>query len=55
MGNMSYCRFINTLQDLRDCEDHMHDDDLSEAEAKARKRLIERCKSIASDFEDEES
>ena len=22
MSNMSYCRFRNTLHDLRDCEDH---------------------------------
>ena len=25
MANMSYCRFNNTLSDLRDCEDHLND------------------------------
>jgi hypothetical protein len=51
MGNMSYCRFTNTLEDLRDCYDHMNDndDDLSEDEKKARQRLIKLCKDIAID------
>ena len=25
MANMSYCRFQNTLGDLRDCAEHLHD------------------------------
>jgi hypothetical protein len=25
MSNMSYCRFENTLHDLRDCQDHFGD------------------------------
>lgn len=50
MSNMSYCRFQNTLQDLRDCEDHL-DDRLSEDEAKARKRLIELCHDIADNYD----
>jgi len=29
MGNMSYCRFQNTLMDLRDCIENW-DDELSE-------------------------
>ncbi len=56
MANMGYCRFQNTLQDLRDCEEHLSDD-LSPEEERARKRLIELCKRIAeymSDDEDEE-
>lgn len=32
MTNMSYCRFENTLADLRDCHENMHDDELSEDE-----------------------
>jgi len=49
MPNMSYCRFSNTLGDLEDCEEHMDDgeDDLSDGEIKARKRLIALCKRIA--------
>jgi hypothetical protein len=51
MGNMSYCRFINTLQDLRDCVEHI-DDELSNEEAKAREKLIKLCQDIAGDFEE---
>ena len=53
MANMGYCRFHNTLQDLRDCQEHI-DDDLSEEEAKERARLIKLCKEIAAEFEDED-
>lgn len=42
MGNMSYCRFENTLNDLRDCRDHL-DDELSPDEHKARTALLELC------------
>lgn len=52
--NMSYCRFHNTLIDLQDCNNHLFDNDLSEDEEKARKRLIELCKQIASEFEEDE-
>jgi hypothetical protein len=51
MANMSYCRFRNTLDDLRDCHEHM-DDELSESEQKDRKRLIKLCCEIAGDYED---
>ena len=52
--NMSYCRFQNTLEDLRNCQENMDDADLGTEEVKARKLLIELCKQIASDFENEE-
>ena len=52
MPNMSYCRFQNTLGDLRDCYDNM-DNDLSEAEKGARRRLIKLCASIAENYGDE--
>ncbi len=51
MGNMSYCRFENTYNDLVDCYENM-DNDLSESEEKYRKRIIELCKNITSEFED---
>lgn len=54
MANMSYCRFRNTLADLRECQGHLGDevgDD--EEEERARKRLIQLCIKIASDFEGE--
>lgn len=56
MANMSYCRFQNTLSDLRDCHesDGMWDDaDLSEEEKRARKALIALCSEIAADLGDD--
>ena len=53
MSNMSYVRFENTLPALRDCQEHMWDEDLSESETKARSRLIKTCKEIAEDCKDE--
>jgi hypothetical protein len=54
MSNMSYCRFRNTLSDLRDCVDHIDDEvetdeeeGLSQEEASAREKLIELCRWIA--------
>jgi hypothetical protein len=58
MPNMSYCRFWNTLQDLRDCFDNLNDD-VSLEEDRARRRLIELCCEIAewadSEHEEEEA
>ncbi len=54
MGNMGYVRFTNTLQDLRDCQEHMDDDNLSPAEAKARERLVRLCQQIADDYGDDD-
>lgn len=51
MGNLSYCRFENTLRDLSDCEDALFEkglEGLSEAELEAAKRLIELCADIVS-------
>lgn len=56
MSNMSYCRFQNTVQDLRDCYDNWDGDDggkLSEEEEKARARLLKLCKRIWDDYGDE--
>jgi hypothetical protein len=53
MANMSYCRFENTLGDLRDCYDHMDEDDISAAECKAREKLLALCARIASEYGDE--
>lgn len=55
MGNMAYCRFQNTLGDLRDCYDNWDEkDSLSLEEEKARNKLIKLCEKIASDFGDGE-
>jgi hypothetical protein len=51
MGNMSYCRFQNTLGDLRDCEDALYnEEELSEEEETAKKDLIALCMNIAETF-----
>ena len=48
MPNLSYCRFRNTLNDLRACGEALSDNAvLSREEAKAAKRLIELCREIA--------
>ena len=39
MANMSYCRFQNTLSDLRDCSNNLGNAS-SPDEKKARKRMI---------------
>lgn len=46
MSNMSYCRFQNTLADLRDVERNLHND-VSLPEWRARAALIKLCKEIA--------
>lgn len=51
MGNMSYCRFQNTLEDLRDCYESMDETaDLSKDEGRARRSLIKLCANIMDDF-----
>ena len=55
MGNMAYCRFENTLADLRDCYDHMDEpldgrDEVSEF--RARQKLIKLCREIALNYGD---
>jgi len=47
---MSYCRFTNTLQDLRECLEHITDD-LSEEEHTAREKLINVCEEITDEKE----
>lgn len=47
MGNMSYCRFENTLKDLRDCYEHLDDSLSNESKRKARRQLVALCITIA--------
>ena len=54
MPNMDYCKFENTLADLRQCYDSMDiDDDASDYEKRARQSLLLLCKSIVDDYESE--
>ena len=57
MANMGYCRFENTLSDLRDCYDNLEQfeyGDLSLSEAEAAVRLIKLCRQIADNYEGED-
>jgi hypothetical protein len=49
MSNMSYCRFENTLRDLKDCYRNMANPE-SEDEKTFRKLLVELCKKIADNY-----
>lgn len=56
MNNMSYCRFRNTLEALRDCYESWGDlanldpDEVpNEDELKARRKLYKLCKEIVDD------
>jgi tetrahydromethanopterin S-methyltransferase subunit G len=58
MGNMSYCRFENTVGDMQDCENALNEisgniEELeSEVEQMYAKEFIKICKRIASDYAD---
>ena len=59
MANMSYCRFENTLADLRDCEEalgNINDEvtEMSSYEKDALIKLIELCKTITDNWDMEE-
>jgi hypothetical protein len=52
---MSYCRFSNTLGDLRDCYEAMAEMDhtpLSPEEHKAMVKLVKLCERIVDDYVD---
>lgn len=51
---MSYCRFRNTLYDLKDCWENWDDPDLSEDEAGARKELLSLCQQVVEVCEEED-
>jgi uncharacterized protein YerC len=46
MANLPYCRFQNTLRDLKDCAQYF-DDELSVPEHKARLKMLEIIKELA--------
>ena len=54
MGNMSYCRFHNTLEDLQDCYEHMDEmsrrEDKDSGEYKAFLKLISLAQNIADEY-----
>lgn len=47
MGNMSYCRFENTLRDLHDCVESIDNEDkLSQSEYDARAAMLQLFVSV---------
>ncbi len=50
MSNMSYCRFRNTLADLRDCYESWGEPLETDEEVAARHRLVKLCQKIAEDY-----
>lgn len=46
MSNMSYCRFRNTLSDLRDCRENLEGKIDDRDEARARLELLRECLNI---------
>jgi len=52
MPNMSYCRFNNTLNDLRDCENALEEEEaMSRVERSKALFLIDVCKRISKNYE----
>lgn len=49
---MAYCRFQNTVSDLRDCYEHWDDVDPGRQpeEAAARARMLRLCEKIVADY-----
>lgn len=41
MTNMSYCRWSNTLSDVRDCAEHIRDKITNWEEKRARETMVE--------------
>lgn len=51
MGNMSYCKFENTYNDLRDVYDDFETAS-NETEKKYRKLMLKLCKQIVEEYGD---
>ena len=48
---MSYCRFENTMSDLRDCLRNIHREAENNRDEVSRQEMIELFKEIAEDYE----
>ena len=51
MGNMSYCRFENTMNDLRDCLRHIDHEAENSRDEQARQEMLELFKEINEDWD----
>ena len=48
---MSYCRFENTMSDLRDCLRNIHREAENSSDEVSRQEMIELFREIAEDYE----
>ena len=51
MGNMSYCRFENTMNDLQDCLRHIDHKAENDRDESARQEMIELFREIFEDWD----
>ena len=51
MGNMSYCRFENTMNDLRDCLRHIAEDAENRRDEDSRQEMLELFRTIGEDYD----
>ena len=51
MGNMSYCRFENTMEDLQDCLNHISRKAENDYDENARIQMIGLFKEIMEDYD----
>ena len=51
MGNMSYCRFENTMNDLRDCLRHINRKAENEHDEESRWEMIQLFTEVAEEFD----
>jgi hypothetical protein len=51
MGNMSYCRFENTMNDLRDCLRHINNEAETNHDEEARWEMIQLFTEVAEEFD----
>jgi len=51
MSNMSYCRFENTMDDLRDCLNHIHRKAENDYDENARIQMIGLFKEVMEDYD----
>ena len=55
MPNMSYCRFQNTLKDLQDCFDALHEepiDELSREELRSAQDMLLLCEQFIEEHQE---
>ena len=51
MPNMSYCRFENTMRDLRDCLNHINNEAENNHDEEARWEMIQLFTEVAEEFD----